>query len=389
VSTRQAVRPATILLATVAGGVAACSYFPSHEEVFQPIPITIGSARLVAGDTVYTVTGRGYRVTTPRREMLPDAVEALDQARRGWRRYFADDPPTVAVHLRWAVRQDAAGRGKGDEKKGDDKSKSPDTTHAAPPPPPPRDTADGPLRVVNLFVLARADRRGQSLALTGPVVSSRMARAWLAALYDLQTPAPDTTARTAPAGPGADRADDPRIADWIEDAIGDLMATSSRTDFLVVALARKREQVMPLAAFFDAKRPAVALVAGANPDSREPGSVDRDFPRGEGAGEYPGGGGRGERAGTRRTTDRMTLSPAQTFHAQSFAVASYFVEKEGPAFLGLVVERLAHGKSVADALAEARVVPKELSALDADFAAWLGKKASEAPDIGAGRMPPG
>ena len=83
------------LAALVAG--TACSYFPSHEEVYIPIPLNIGEPVVEGGDTLYVLTGLGYRVTAPRQQVLADVQHDLDGAARQFQQYFDALPDTVRV----------------------------------------------------------------------------------------------------------------------------------------------------------------------------------------------------------------------------------------------------------------------------------------------------
>src|SRR5919108_653768 len=92
------------LLLLVLGVLSACSslreMFPAREEVFKPIPVTIGEPRIVGSDTVYVLESPEYELVAPMRELLPDARKALDQTVREYRRVFGDEPRKIVVELR-------------------------------------------------------------------------------------------------------------------------------------------------------------------------------------------------------------------------------------------------------------------------------------------------
>jgi len=94
--------------------LSACSaireMFPSREEVFKPIPVTIGEPRVIGTDTVYVLESPEYELVAPMRELLPDARKALDHTAREYRRVFGDDPQKIVVELR-AVSRDRVADG--------------------------------------------------------------------------------------------------------------------------------------------------------------------------------------------------------------------------------------------------------------------------------------
>src|SRR5688572_28752378 len=99
----------TIAFALALPALSACSsireMFPSREEVFKPIPVTIGDTRVIGDDTVYVLESPEYELVAPMRELLPDARKALDHTAREYRRVFGDDPQRIVVELR-AVSRD-------------------------------------------------------------------------------------------------------------------------------------------------------------------------------------------------------------------------------------------------------------------------------------------
>src|SRR5215208_342124 len=95
-----------LLLPLLGGGCAALkSRFPSHEDVFKPVPLTIGELRVEGADSTYVLAGRGYEIVAPSREMLSDAEKAVDAVSRAYVRYFDAEPRPIVVRL-LPVRRD-------------------------------------------------------------------------------------------------------------------------------------------------------------------------------------------------------------------------------------------------------------------------------------------
>lgn len=320
----------------LAGALAGCATlrerFPSHEDVFTPIPAQLGEARLVAGDTVWTLVERGYELVARERAQLAQAQPALDQAAARYRRYFGDDPPTVTVELREAGRRPA----RGDSARAD----SADGAALAP--------EGGRRRVSLLLPPPRTDRRARGEPAMAQLISAApVARGWLSATAD--------ELRPPPAGAAATGRDDARLPDWIETAAADLVGGSLRQDVLVAQLARQPEKLVPLRGFVTASRPGAQGVVRAEelPAQRN-----------------------GQRArGGRRTAPQ--LEGALLFDAQAIALAQFLLVKEGAPFVGGVVRALAAGRSMGDALAGAREVPRELDGLETTFKAWLATQRNE------------
>lgn len=75
----------------------SCSYFPSHEEVYIPIPLDVGQPLIENGDTNYVLTGPGFRMIAPRQQILADARHDLESAVRQFELYFGESPDEVTV----------------------------------------------------------------------------------------------------------------------------------------------------------------------------------------------------------------------------------------------------------------------------------------------------
>ncbi|MBX6332107.1 MAG: hypothetical protein IRY91_09695 [Gemmatimonadaceae bacterium] len=65
------------------------------------------------------------------------------------------------------------------------------------------------------------------------------------------------------------------------------------------------------------------------------------------------------------------------FRAESYAVAEFLAEREGPAFIGHLADRLADGATVEQALEDAPVGPHHVDELDTEWQSWLRSHATE------------
>jgi hypothetical protein len=333
----------------LAGALAGCATlrerFPSHEDVFTPIDVQLGEARLVAGDTVWSLSEHGYELVARERALLAQAQPALEQAATRYRRYFGDDPPMVTVELQTASRRPA----RADSARADSVAR--DTLPAA-----------GRRRRVSLVLPAPSpDQRAGDAPLVQLISATPVARGWLSATADQLRPA---AAAADSAGSGAGSAgagrDDARIPDWIEIAAADLVGGSLRQDQLIAELARQPEKLVPLRSFVTSARPAAAGY-GDRPEAR-PGAPPSS----------PDG-----RPPAPRRSEPPRLEGAILFDAQAVAVVHFLLVKEGAAFIGDLVRTLAAGRSLTDALAGAREVPHELDGLETNFKAWLATQRTE------------
>jgi len=330
--------PLAATLGATAGCSAVRSRFASHEDVFPPIPLSIGEMRVVGSDTVYALSGRGYEVVAPTRDVLPDAQQALDAAARSFQRHLEAEPPRVVVDVRSRpVSAPSPGEVRRDTLGGD--------TVRAPLPRPRKDARDRAMMPRPVGVLAI------------PV-----ARAWLTSYAAANAP---TNAQTANAG--TEREDeawgqDPRVPDWLEVALPPLVAESPIADFAAAELGRQSGELIPLRALFDSTR---ALVP--RPDrAGEPGGrvaagqappADRVGPS---TGAAAGGRGRGRR-----------VEPASLFDVQSIAVARFLAERAGPAVIGELLRASLRGARIDDVLRGQTTLPGTVDALDAAWRAWV------------------
>jgi hypothetical protein len=365
---------AAALLGALAGCGPLKSYFPSRDEVFKPVPVSLGEERIAGGDTSYVLTGRGYRVVAHDRDLLPDAKTSLDRAAFAFRRFMSVEPPTVDVRLLVASRRDRA--------RGDTARKA-----AAP--------ADTSGRVVTMFAWRddRGGRRGGPGGASGSSVPAvALVRSWLSVMTDSLThtpPAPrtpvatvaDTSSRRggSPRGFDARPADDPRLPSWIQQAIPALVAGYPDPELASAQLARQKDKLIPLRTLLTERRPgsdrdrSEALAGGGG------GGADRSAERGdERDGERRGrvGGAPGRGPGGRTAA----LQGAPLFDAQAVSVAAYLAEREGSEFVGTVFRTLAGGGTFEDALRNAHSVAHDLDGFEQGWRGWLDAEAGKVED---------
>jgi hypothetical protein len=318
-----------VALALLIVELAACStfreMFPARDEVFKPIPVRIGEPRIMGNDTLYVLDTPEYELIAPARELLPDARRALDNTVREYRRVFADAPQKIVVELRPVSRDRVADGWIGDS----------------------LEPVEGPRRAVAPAIMP--DRRS-SRAPVAPAqfLTMRAARAWLLARADFRVgrSATDTALRFG---------DDPRIVDWIEDALIDLIGGSQLQEMYVMRLAERTDELQ-LRDVLEGKRPEPAKDAQRRAQlpptaaSRPAGGVFMGGPPGR---------------------DRSKLEGAELFHAQAIAFALFLAEHEGREFLGRLTDRLLSGEAAATALASAPTLPDELGGIEKAWKDWL------------------
>src|SRR5919108_1204431 len=315
------------LLLLVLGVLSACSslreMFPAREEVFKPIPVTIGEPRIVGSDTVYVLESPEYELVAPMRELLPDARKALDQTVREYRRVFGDEPRKIVVELR-PVSRDRVSEGW-----------IPDTV----------EPADEPRRAVAPVIMT--EKRSRPPVAPAGFLMMRAARAWLLARADYRVGRPSQAAPRF--------GDDTRIPDWIEDAVTDLVGGSPAQELYVMRLA-ERAETLSLRDILESARPEPAKDA------------ERRAQLPPTAATRPAG---GVFMGGPPTRDRGKLEGAELFRAQAVAFAIFLAEHEGREFLGALTDRLLSGETAASALAAAPTLPDELPAIEKAWKEWM------------------
>lgn len=351
----------------VAGGCGWYrTHFPARDEVFKPIPLSVGERRVSGADTSYAIGGDGFELVAPDQELLPDAKRALDYASREFGRVFGLVPPPVRVEVRWREATRGTRRTTVDSV-----YRRPDGRRAlaVTVPRPPRERRER----------ERQLRYASPLASVAPAV----ARAWVSGHAD-GAPPRRGGATTVAAGDWTLR-DDPRLPDWLEEATVALIAPSPWQEAMDARLASDRDSVPALADFFVSRRPGRARDAGprdpvlpgtdaaggTNPIGRPPDAPD------DGPGRRERGSAR--RGGGRRVQARMPFGAGERFAAQAHSVALYLVRREGRAFMGQVVDRVLEGEPIERALAAGRRLPMaaadarrvDLATLDRMWRGWL------------------
>ena len=332
----SAVTHRTIALALVLPALSACGtlreMFPSRDEVFKPIPVTMGEPRVAGSDTTYAVDSPEYELVAPMRDLLPDAKKALDHTAREYRRVFGDEPRKIVVELR-AVARDRVADGW-----------IPDSV----------EPADGPRRAVAPAIVPDK-RSSRSAVAPAGFLMMRAARAWLLARADYRV------GRTPPPADAEARfGDDARIPDWIEDALIDLIGGSSAQEAYIARLA-ERVETIALRDVLEGTRPEPAK------DAQRRAQLPPTSSTRPAGGVFMGG---------PPSRDRGKLEGAELFRAQAVSFAIFLAEHEGREFLGRLADRLLSGEAAETALASAVTLPDELDAIEKAWKDWMRKLAS-------------
>jgi hypothetical protein len=320
--------------------------FPTHEQVFKPVPLTIGQLRVEGTDSVYVLAGRGFELVAPSREILAEADRSIDAVGRAYVRYFGAEPRPIVVRMQ-LMRRDMSNAER-------------DSAIRARRQAPRRDERGRPVVVIPVYALEDR-RRGATptgiaetplYAFADPLV----ARAWVAAYADSVVTAADASG----ASPAAVARPEP-LPDWLASGAAAALSSTPFQEFSVGWLSEHRKELIPLRTLFDSTRLTrhpLGAAAGRVPydeaEAAEP----------EGVRLSPTMDGRMVRGDRRRTAD--------VFSMQSLAVVQFLASREEPAVIGRLAARLSRGERPADALAaELRKLPRDLDALDAEFRTWI------------------
>lgn len=320
------VLPAAVIL--VAGCAHLKQWFPSHEDVFTPLTPNLGVARITGTDTTWTLSGVGYELTSRDRNLLPAAQSALDGLAADYRGYFVADPQTVRIAVIQAPRR----------------GQRPDTAQLR------AATASG---ATPLFVRTAEQERnryggGQDFVVVTPVV-----RAWVAALTPGARPDSENLTARAPAR-------------WIATALPSLIVGNPDPDIVTLQVARFPDRIVALRSVFAGDRPTPSTedirdsASRANPFEADRGDLGRRGSRGPfpmSRGQLP------------------ALSGARLWDAEAISIATFLAAKEGKPFVGQAARTLLAGGSIEDVLAGARVLPRDVDALDRAWRDWLAQQA--------------
>lgn len=334
---RSSVALAALAVGTFSGCASFSSRFPSHDEVFIPVPLTIGELRVEGTDSSYVLTGPGYELSSKDRSLLTDAQSAIDRAEASFARYFVTQPPTVRVVLKPVSR----------------KGPKPDSAALS--------KSDWP-RTVNVFVW-KPDAREREMMGSGvrdEAVALPVARAWLAIITDSAARASARTRLISNTGP--DTTAGASTPGWVESALTTLIAGAPDPDFLVAALAKKTDRMVPLGTLLLASRSDF----GRSRDERVGGVPNG---RADEMGRQGSRGGMGSGAGRGRASADLTGPMLMT--AEATSLASYLGAREGRPFVGHMALALAGGARFQDLIGEGKVVQHDMDAFERDWKAWV------------------
>ena len=389
-----------LLIAAAAITAAACA---SAHKSAGPDPALLASIpaelRMMGAETTWVAHGVGYDLVTRSKLEIPPLMSQLDDQSRYFAKEFGADPGKVVAAARRvgppgslleasapvpynvgpvvellvprplakgekiekpddeSSQRSSYGRGsRGGMGRGSGSSTGQDTTGALP------DIGD--------------PERFGAVGPTAPVV-----RAWLAARAATLTgkPASDLAASA--------RIDDPRVPAWAEEALPGLAVPTGREDTTTARLAMQIDSLYPVYSFLTMARPGTIASSGRG------GASGRGTPGGGGGGMSGGMGGRrggmggmggmggyGRGGSTRgggnpRAGDpgnyRGPLSGNALFAAEALVFGRYLTVREGPAFVGTLVDAQIQQKNISDVFAKAQMVPSNLERLDIEFHRWL------------------
>ena len=339
----RALAGATLALLLLPGCSTFRSLFPKREEVFKPIVPTLGAQLVDGPDTLFALEGAGYDLVTRQRDLLVEARASLDRAVRSYVRYFGETPPTVRAAVVPVDPRRRTGRAVGDSA---------------------LRTRDGG-RVL-LLVPAIGGRGGQTMV--GTVPSTPVVYRWIEERFggEAALAAPDTVN-----GRALPWRDHPKLPDWVEVALPELVAGSSRADLLIARLSDQATDIMPLRDLLAGMRPAEVprrMDGDSLPDGAGP------APDGEAGPPARGGrSGRGRNAGR-----RPPMRGALLFDANALSFGRFLLQREGAAFIGATADVLAGGVPADTVLSRASGNPP-LSTLDAEWRAWVARQRGAGP----------
>ena len=354
--------PLSIAALTTAACATARTSPAPDPVIFASIPATV---RMVNAETTWVAHGVGYELVTRSKLEIPPLLSQLDDQSRYFTKEFGADPGAVIA----AVRRVGP--------PGSRREASAPVPYAA-----------GP--VVELLVprpLAKGEQAADpdDLERFSPSASTvPLVRAWLSARASALTgkPAGDLAASA--------RADDPRVPAWAEDALPGLAVPTGREDTTIARLAMQIDSLYPIYSFLTMTRPATVAAVVRGPEGGHGGFAGRPTitghsPRGGMIGGGMGGAGRGApvtTGGNPRAGEsgryRGPLSGGELFAAEAQVFGRYLTAREGPGFIGALVDAQIQHKDISTVFATARMVPSNLERLDIEFHRWLIDRAARA-----------
>jgi hypothetical protein len=379
----------SVLLAAVLATAAACA--TAHKSA-APDPAVLasipGEPRVVNGETTWVARGVGYELVTRSKLEIPPLLAQLDDQSRYFTKEFGVDAGKVIATVR----------------------------RVGPPGAPVEASAPVPYDVgpvVELLVprplvkgekAAPAEQESEHFAAAGP--TAPVVRAWLSAH------ATALTGKRASDLAASARADDPRVPAWAEDALPGLAVPTGREDTTTARLAMEVDSLYPVYTFLTMARPATIASTGRGAEGRgSPGGRGGGLGGGTGGGGMGGGGmggggmggggmgggfggmgrrggygggtggssrGGAARGGEGRGNYRGALSGNALFAAEALVFGRYLTIREGPAFVGALIDAQIRSQDIAAVFAKAQMVPSNLERLDIEFHRWLIDRATQA-----------
>jgi hypothetical protein len=364
-------------LGLVAVASSACARAP-HNLENDPVAVAGVRAelRLVGSETTWVTRGSGYELVGRSKADLLVLPSQMDREYAMLRRLFpADTIPTLVVTVRRLV---PAGK---------------PFVSAAPVPPGTHST------VVEVVLpdpnAKRKDpEKGSAAAILGigllaeRTPSLPVVRAWLSAHASAATGAP------ARASEASGEFEDPRIPAWAQEVVPSLTA-DSLVDRFVKLLAPRRDELIPIPAYFAMERPSAEPTIALSGGSGDPrgGGVGGGYPGGGGMGGGMGGrggmggmGGRGGmggggRGGTRGGTSSRGQADvprgpqgSALYDAQSVLVGRYLSARLGYDVVGEMIDAHLFKRPLDEVLARHHAIA--LSQMDLDWFQWFSDRAA-------------
>jgi hypothetical protein len=370
----------TIILAGCAAGHKSARPDPA---LLASIPAEL---RMMGAESTWVAKGVGYELVTRSKLEVVPLMSQLDDQSRFFEKMFVAPPGKIIA----AVRR------------------------VGPPGTPPEASAPVPFDqgpVVELTVVRTAPvdpqkakvetpaERAERFEAKGP--TDRVVKAWLAARASTLTGKPATPAAASAT------ADDPRVPAWAEDALPNLAVETGREDTITARLAMQIDSLYPIHSFLTMPRPG-AVIAGRGGRGDGAATAGRGSGGSTGGGGGMGGGGMGGggmggggmgggrrgggggssmgRGGSRGGgsggggTDggrgNLPFAGPQLFAAQALVFARYLTVREGPAFVGTLIDAQMSGKSINAVFDAAQMVPSNIERLDIEFHRWLIDRAA-------------
>ncbi len=392
----------------LAGCASSHKSAPPDPKMLAAIP---GDLRMMGAETTWVAHGVGYELVTRSKPELLPLISQLDDQSRFFAKVFGADPGKVIATVRRVgppgstpeasapvpfdvgpvveiVVMRPLAKGEKAEKteqannsnnygRGGSRGRS---NGASP---------DGPAATADEF-----DRFGAN----GP--TAHVVRAWLSAR------ATALTGKSPSAAASSATADDPRVPAWAEDGLPGLAVPTAREDTTTARLAMQIDSLFPIHTFLTMARPgALATLGGAGgrggAAGGRGGSVTPNNGGGNGGGGSGGmgglggmserrggagmggssygrggmGAGRGQ-GGTDGGRPRGPLMGNALFEAQSLVFGRYLVTREGPAFVGALIDAQIQSHDIAKVFDAAQMVPSNLERLDIEFHRWLIDRAA-------------